>query len=475
MALPTPTDHQWSSIKRASHWYKSTDWGGSAALFGSTMMTSFPDGFGAGFLGKGQDFFLGGYAGTGKSTVLPYCIEEFGLKFNEVAFVAPTGKAAKVMTSKLHQFGIWTAATTIHKLIYMPKGERADVIKVRIDQLQKHIEYIATNGVAGRAAFDPEFAAIVDLKAAKNRMTELSFDLHRAMDSDGPSFSLKSRDEFPEDVKLIVCDEGSMVGLDVAEDLASFGRPIFVMGDPGQLPPVGDTYGFNCTKPDAFLTEIHRQAADNPIIHLATMAREGRDLDFGDYGNGVRVIDRRNDNATLDMDREAMVLCGTHKTRWKLTSKNRKALGYYESGPCEGEPLLVTRNFKKNAAMVNGALFECMTEHGDLTPGNARLRLRVKDVENNGAEYDVEVTQGLFEEHRARKKNAYSASASDAFRANKECVHMDWGHVLTCHKSQGSQWDEVVVHDESAAFKDDRYRWLYTAITRAAERLTIVQ
>jgi exodeoxyribonuclease V len=49
-----------------------------------------------------------------------------------------------------------------------------------------------------------------------------------------------------------------------------------------------------------------------------------------------------------------------------------------------------------------------------------------------------------------------------------------YGYALTCHKAQGSQWDEVIVFDESSTFREDKNRWLYTATTRAAERLTIV-
>ncbi|HEY2136868.1 MAG TPA: ATP-binding domain-containing protein, partial [Xanthobacteraceae bacterium] len=50
----------------------------------------------------------------------------------------------------------------------------------------------------------------------------------------------------------------------------------------------------------------------------------------------------------------------------------------------------------------------------------------------------------------------------------------DFGYVLTVHKAQGSQWDDVVLFDESFAFTDSRDRWLYTGITRAAKRLTVV-
>ena len=51
----------------------------------------------------------------------------------------------------------------------------------------------------------------------------------------------------------------------------------------------------------------------------------------------------------------------------------------------------------------------------------------------------------------------------------------DYGYALTCHKSQGSQWDDVLIFDESGIFRSDRFRWLYTAITRAAEKVSVVK
>lgn len=89
---------------------------------------------------------------------------------------------------------------------------------------------------------------------------------------------------------LIVLDEVSMVNQQIAEDLRSFGKKILVMGDPGQLPPVAGAGAFTNREPDAFLAEIHRQAADSPIIRLATAARLGKPIRVGDYGDGVQVL-----------------------------------------------------------------------------------------------------------------------------------------------------------------------------------------
>jgi exodeoxyribonuclease-5 len=460
-----PTDHQLSAVKLAASWYKDAD--SKRYMFESVRY-----GDNECMLGHGQDFFFGGFAGTGKTAVLPHTLEAMGVSPEEVAFVAPTGKAAKVMGDKLRDFGIRVTPTTIHKLIYLPKRANADRIQSLIDSLTTQVVRCKL-GEQDMIHYQVDTYTVPE---AEILLKALHSDLDRAMDNDdGPKFNLRPLEDFPENVKLILCDEGSMVGLDLAQDLASFGRPILAFGDPGQLPPVNDHYGFDCEHPDAFLTEIHRQALDNPIIRLATAAREGKDLKIGDYGNGVRVVDRRNDVDTLNMEREAMVLCGTHLKRWTLTKKIRKELGYTETGPCIGEPLLFCKNSQKLEAMVNGTIVTNLTEHGDLKRGRASFELCVKDDEcGSGSEYTVKVAQALFEEHEARKRNAYTASSTEAFKAKKECEQLDWGHVLTVHKSQGSQWDNVIVHDESGAFRDAASRWLYTGITRAAKELTVV-
>ena len=71
----------------------------------------------------------------------------------------------------------------------------------------------------------------------------------------------------------------------------------------------------------------------------------------------------------------------------------------------------------------------------------------------------------MLHRRRSRSSTGRCASAYDEF---------DYGYVLTVHKAQGSQWDDVVLFDESFAFPDSRERWLYTGITRAAKRLTVV-
>lgn len=442
MGLPTLSAHQEDAVKAAVQWQRDHEQ---------------------------QVFYLGGYAGTGKSTILPVCIDAMGIHPDDIQFVAPTAKAAKVMSSKLRDFGIEKRARTIHSLIYRPKPLRAEVLQKQLDDTkatyERHLEGLHEDG-------DSDWAQHPQTIELKKSMELLEKDLDKAFDrSEGPNFQLNVDSE-ARNAKLIVVDEASMVGDLIAGDLFGFDIPIFAMGDPGQLPPVGDKPGITHNKPDFFLTEIHRQARDNPIIRLATMAREQQSIKFGNYGDGVDVIQRIKDDATYNMDREAQIIVGTHKRRWMVTKKLRKALGFETTGPCAGEPLMICKNSKKFPDLVNGTTVNCLTDVGNLRERNVAIGLNIEDELGN--KLNILAVQGLFEEHTLQQRGASTAPKNLAFRAKIESEHVDWAWAITCHKAQGSQWDDVILHDESGAFRDDWHLWLYTGITRAAKRLTIV-
>lgn len=472
----TPTDHQWKAIKEAEAWFND-----ASTIYQMPMRPDDDDYEGwskyspknmSRGLDAGQSFVFAGYAGSGKSTCVSAMIEKLGLKQSEVMYMAPTGKAAKVLSTKLRAAGWYTPATTIHKAIYMPQAQKSQEIKDQLDRADHEWDHRVTTTAAGnysRLAFQE-----LDDHKLQVLIKKLENELADAMDSEGLSFTLKDRKHLPEHLKLMVVDEASMVGEDIAADLAAFGLPILAIGDPGQLPPIEGRWGFAMEHPDVFLSEIHRQAAENPIIRLATMARQGEILRQGDYGDGVKVVSRRNDDVTLDTSRDAMVLVGTHKKRWALTSEIRKELGIKSTGPVQGEPILVQRNSRNHPALVNGSILTCLEDVGDLVDGGVAIDVRIKDDEQDALEYTLKCPQALFEEHHFKQKGAYSGPTKAVYAAKANLEHLDWGHVLTVHKAQGSEWDDVVVHDESGVFRGDGDRWLYTGITRAAEKLTVV-
>lgn len=462
MGSITLTDQQWSGVKAAAQWFEE-----AREIYTPDYGTFYSDEPNYGSVR--QDHVFAGYAGSGKSTCVGTMIEHLGLNEEEVMYMAPTGKAAKVLSRKLRADGWNRDATTIHKAIYMPRADKADQITRELQRLDT-----ALGAKKNPDGIEKDIMPGMTEREIEVRMAELESALRDAMQSDGPSFTLRLPQDIPPGVKLFVVDEASMVGEDIARDLARFNIPILAIGDPGQLPPIGSGWGFRMDNPDTFLTEIHRQAAENPIIRLATLARQGEMLRVGDYGDGVKVVNRRDDDVTLNMDRDAMVLVGTHRKRWQLTKKIRDSLGYTETGPMADEPLLVTRNSRQYPSLVNGSILKNLTDHGDLEGGNVRMRLRVADPDAENMEFDLWCVQAIFEEHAFRKQNSYSGDPKEVFRAKTQCEQIDWGHVLTVHKSQGSEWSDVVVHDESGVFRDQGSRWLYTGITRSSDKLTVV-
>ena len=94
-------------------------------------------------------------------------------------------------------------------------------------------------------------------------------------------------------------------------------------------------------------------------------------------------------------------------------------------------------------------------------------------VNAEGQRIDCRAWTGPFREHATRDKVMPRMKSEDwVAKVNNECV--DFGWAITCHVSQGSQWDDVLVYDESMVFREDARKWLYTATTRASERLTIM-
>src|SRR6476661_201467 len=155
--------------------------------------------------------------------------------------------------------------------------------------LARHI----ADGVDGEvkfAAFTGKAALVMRNKGCDNASTIHSL-IYRAKESgvEQPSFELW--DDAPASkAKLIVIDECSMVDAELGRDLLSFGAPVLVLGDPAQLPPIQGAGFFTEAQPDAMLTEVHRQAQDDPIVRLSMLVREGERLEPGRYGDTEVVL-----------------------------------------------------------------------------------------------------------------------------------------------------------------------------------------
>lgn len=214
------------------------------------------------FKSDGNLLTLGGYAGTGKTTLIGVTIDD--LKQNKairVAFCAYTGKASTVLKSKLRMMSD-DYCGTIHGLIYEMVGK-----------------------FAGKPIFE--------------RRDHIDYD-------------------------LIVIDEASMIDSQIFNDLQSYGIPILAVGDHGQLPPINGKLNL-MENPDIKLEQIMRQEEGNPIVRLATMARVSGDIPIGDYGQNVRKIVGMNYLRDFIVP-DVIILAAMNKTRVNINHFMRSTL-----------------------------------------------------------------------------------------------------------------------------------------------------
>ena len=276
-----------------------------------------------------------------------------------------------------------------------------------------------------------------------------------------PTFALNRQSPVAK-ASLIVVDECSMVDEELGRDLESFGTPILVLGDPGQLPPISGGGYFTEHPPDYLLTEIHRQARDNPILRLASDVREGRELVAGDHG-AARIIGRADVDADLVLGAD-QVLVGINRTRRRYNMRLRELKGFTQATPQAGDKLVCLRNDSAKG-LLNGSLWKVMTASRETSKPGINLLISPEDEDPDRGAAKIRLLRAAFE----------TPEADIPWQTRKRFDEFDFGYALTVHKAQGSQWPEVVLFDESFAFREMRQRWLYTAITRAQERLTIVK
>ena len=374
-----------------------------------------------------QVFHLFGYAGTGKTTLAQHLVDEVD---GTVLFGAFTGKAALVLASK----GC-SPAMTIHQMIYLPREKSAE----RLTRLQAELN----------AEEDPD------------RRRELLCEVDVEKENlQRPAFTL-NLDSPVREAALVVLDEVSMVGRDIAQDILSMGTRILALGDPGQLPPVKNAGYFTNVEPEVMLTDIHRQAKGSPIIDLATLARKSEPIALGNYGSS-RVVSK----GTLSIKELAahdQIIVGRNKTRTAINNRiRREVMGIESHLPIAGDKLVCLRN-NRQTGLLNGS--QWMVDDAEILDDD-RLQLWIHSIDaQDPYTFDVVAFRHHFE---GREKEI-------PFYEMREAEHFDFGYAVTCHKAQGSQYPNLAIVDESHCFRDDARKWLYTAITRASEKLTLIQ
>lgn len=356
-------------------------------------------------------FSYSGRAGTGKTTVIKKAIEQMGLSEADYLAAAYVGKAVLVLL----RHGL--PASTIHSLIYFPS----------VEEIKPFTEQNPTDHVIRKMVF-------------------------------------KLRAELQKDIKLLIIDEATMVNDQMKEEILSFGIPTVFIGDMNQLPPV---FGISSVMahPDFVLTQIMRQALDNPIIQIADDILEDVPLEYGTYGSS-KIIPQIDINLDLLKDYD-IIICGTNRTRSTINQHLRKLMGIDSNIPVMGEKLICRQN---NWNIEIGGIYLTNGTIGNVTDINRaktkRHSMRIDfrpdflDEDFHDLDLDLDYIKLPFEEQKE-----YGISRFNKF---------EYGYAITTYLSQGSEYPRVLYIDEPLPGRDKTKKQRYTAVTRASESVTVV-
>jgi exodeoxyribonuclease-5 len=212
-----------------------------------------------------------------------------------------------------------------------------------------------------------------------------------------------------------------------------------------------------------------RASMVSPILELATLARQGKPMPQRYEKGEVKVLPLTKETQPLIYREDTQPICGLNRVRWTYTQRIRRLRGYGGTRPETGERVICCRNNREEGLFNGGmgTLNDIKAEHGGM-PGAYQLDVKMEDLEevNTGLFVDPYLFNGHFTEGQSKKL--------EIPKGEKRLDEFDWGYILTCHKAQGSSWDHVTIIDDSGAFRDNRAKWLYTALTRAENGLTLL-
>lgn len=368
---------------------------------------------------SGNETYIGGVAGSGKTYTLVEAFHALRSEDIDVVVLAPTNKAAHVM----RQRGI--PASTIHSFMYNIREETI------LDQDGK-----------------PE------LDARGQPKTKLL--MFHKLDDDQDSMDIPD---------YILVDECSMVGGRLKKDLDRFkyemGVAFAYFGDAFQLPPVKDEVIFQVRTPDVFLDEIHRVAAGNPVLQYADFIRNHPSSEsYPDWDKFSRAHLNSFEAERLfvpDSDTPTQVICWTNRVRNDINQQIRALKGFFGPYPEPGESLIVLNNVYEKK-LYNGTFIKVI----EIEDRNSHLKARVS-VEDEDRTVQIDMSKIWYGSTDTRRVKAH--------------VETDFSYCITAHKSQGSEWPNIVVVDQRSWMKEEAMRqsWFYTAITRTRDKLSIVR
>ena len=369
---------------------------------------------------------ISGYAGTGKSTLVKFIVAALpNINPDEdVIYTSFTGKATQVLQKKGNK-----NVSTLHKLLFesIPKPDGTF--------FRKPVEFIP--------------------------------------------------------YKIVIVDECSMVPKELLQRLIKYNVHIICLGDPGQLPPINKNEDNHLLDhPHIFLDEIMRQEAESEIINLTMDIRAGKPL-ARYQGKEVQVLNK--DELTTGMLLWAdQIICAKNETRIALNNQMRDLLGR-SGGPQDGDKVICLKNnwdiysindnplvngtigYLKNSFSTYINLPRQITSDGQPKKLDILTANFISDTEEDYGILNMDKQLIITGVPGLDWKTSYKMGRNWRFQ-DKIPDQFTYGYAITCHKSQGSEWDNVLVIEEGFPFeKEEHKQWLYTAATRAAKKLVIIK
>lgn len=377
------------------------------------------------FKNKEPHTVIAGYSGVGKSTLIKYIVSALNLNpITDVCYVAYTGKAASVLNKK----GCPNACTA-HKLLYHAKP--------------------LPNG----------------------------------------KFKFIPKPYLEDNYKLIVVDEVSMLPIDMWELLLSHKIHVLACGDPFQNPPIiASMNNHVLDKPHIFLDEIVRQAYDSEIIRLSKWIRDGKPIEsYKAEKVEVDKISKFEINTSMYTWAD-QIICSTNKTRNLINKTVRNYYGYGDM-PVIGDKIISLKNHwdflnqDKDNALINGTIgtinsFSVQEVKFPNFLFSEPVKVMISTID---AEGDNERFCGVPIDYNELITSVPTFTPEQEYSINKYKYCMDtpfsfnYAYAITCHKAQGSEWPKVMVIEEGFPnIPLDHSKWLYTAVTRAQDKVLLV-
>ena len=424
-------------------------------------------------------FLLKGYAGTGKTTIIGTLVENMRGNFKKTVLLAPTGRAAKVITSYAG-----ASAFTIHKKIYFPKKEKGGGVKFVL-QPNKHRD---TLFIVDEASMIPDL---------------------------------------PGDSKLF--ENGSLLDDLVYYVYSGHNCKLMLIGDTAQLPPVNldispaldeNTLSlhYNNEVNKGELDEVVRQQLHSGILYNATNIRECLDgdsvFDFRFELEGFKDIVRLTDGYEIQNaideaygnngKEETAIIVRSNKRANLYNQQIRNRILFLDNELATGDYLMVVKNnyfwvkaTSEAGFIANGDIIEIleifgikelygfkfaevkvrMVDYPDMPPLETVLLLDTIHAETPSLSYEdanrlYQEVMRDYEEETSKYKKFLKVKNNKYFNA----LQVKFSYAITCHKSQGGQWDTVFIEQPYLpdGINRDYLRWLYTAVTRAKNKLYLI-